>query len=515
MLEHRTVYPACCGARPRPISSGLLRPLLDVPSGTPALLRRRAPDLGSSLRASRRHGKPFGALVLAMLVIATGARAQEAPEPGAQRPLVARRYVIERIRLEGLEHARPSEVRRHLTLKEGEVLDDAAVLMSRLRLLQLGWFSRVESRVERGSARGLVVLVFTFTERNTLIISDLVLGTTGPQPIYGGFGLTQGNFLGLGLTLSGAFVYGGTPAGQPLAPARFAVRGAFFDPELKISNVSLVFGLSMLALRGEEFRCSDPECSAFDGDYAPAPRLRYDRVGGEVDFGLRPGPFERLYAGLRVERVGAQRVGGTPADPGGPEPNVRQGRSLLTAVTATYDRDTRNDLFFPTDGSRLQLNLVLGTQALGGDYEYSRYLLQVEGAFALPAGHALRLLGAAGIVQGDAPFFDRFYAADFAYFSVGPALGRALELNFSTDSRYDAYLGMAGAEYGIPLWAGGGFFHRGYLALGLRGLWSAAGPRAGRTNASSVPVSGDLALRLDTPVGSFNVSLGYALDNFL
>ena len=456
------------------------------------------------------------ALAFTLLAVTPGAPlAQEPPEAGTVGPLIARRYLVERIRLEGLRRARPSEVRRHLTLAEGEVLDDAAVLMSRLRLLQLGWFSRVESRVERGSARGLVVLVFTFTERNTLVVSDLVLGTTGPQPIYGGFGLTQGNFLGLGLALSGALVYGGRPAGQPLAPARFAVRVAFFDPELVVSRVPLVLGLSMLALRGEEFRCSDPECSAFGGRYGPAPRLRYDRVGGEVNFGVRPGPFERLFAGLRVERVGAQRVGGTAADPGGPEPNVRQGRSLLTALTATYDRDTRNDFFFPTDGSRLALNLVLGSQMLGGDYEYSRYLLQVESDFSLPGGHALRVLGAAGIVQGDAPFFDRFYAADFAYFSVGPALGRALELNFSTDSRYDAYLGMAGAEYGIPLWSGAGFFHRGYLALGLRGLWSAARPRAGRTHASSIPVSGDLALRLDTPVGSFNVSLGYALDNAL
>ncbi len=456
------------------------------------------------------------ALALTWLALAAGvARGQEAADAEATGPRPTRRYVVERIRLEGLDHTRPSEVRRHLAIREGEVLDDGAVLVSRLRLLQLGWFSRVESRVEKGTERGLVVLVFTFSERNTLIVSDLVLGSTGPQPIYGGFGLTQGNFLGLGLGLSGAFVYGGSRADQPLEPARFALRGSFFDPDFVVSGVPLVFGLSAVALRGEEFRCSDPECSAYRGHYGAAPRLRYDRVGGEITFGVRPGPFERLLAGYRLERVGAEQAGGTSADPGGPGPNVRPGRSALSALTFTYDRDTRNDLFFPTGGTRLALNMTLGSQALGGDYEYSRYLLQVETDLALPSGHALKLLGAVGIVQGDAPFFDRFYPADFAYFSVGPALGRALDLNFSTDARYDAYLGMAGAEYGIPLWRGGGFFQRGYLALGLRGLWTAARPRAGRTQASSIPFSGDVALRLDTPVGSFNASLGYALDNVL
>jgi len=85
-LEHRTVYPACCGARSRPISGGLLRSLLDVPSGTPTLLRRRAPDLGSSLHASRRHRKPFGTLVvaagLAWLCACAGGQRPGADDPG-------------------------------------------------------------------------------------------------------------------------------------------------------------------------------------------------------------------------------------------------------------------------------------------------------------------------------------------------------------------------------------------------------------------------------------------------
>jgi outer membrane protein assembly factor BamA len=193
----------------------------------------------------------------------------------------------------------------------------------------------------------------------------------------------------------------------------------------------------------------------------------------------------------------------------------------MSALTATYERDTRNDLFLPTTGTRLAVNVVFGSQALGGDYEFSRYLLQLESDHALPGGHALRLAGAAGAAQGDdkggrgPPFFERFYAAHWSYFSIGPALGRALELNFSSDSRYDAYLAMLGAEYAVPLWSGGRAFHRGYLAAGARWVYTAARARAGRTPVSRAPFSGDLALRLDTPVGSFNLSVGYALDNFL
>jgi outer membrane protein insertion porin family len=228
---------------------------------------------------------------------------------------------------------------------------------------------------------------------------------------------------------------------------------------------------------------------------------------------LRPGSFERLLASWRYERVHATAVDSVVALQGAGPP-ILPGWSNLSALTAAYEVDTRDDFFFPTEGIRGVAQVTFASAALGGDYEYSRYLLQLETAYAL-FGTRLRLQGALGATQGGAPFFDRFYAADFSYFAVGPALGRALELNFSTDSRYDAILAMGGVEYAVPLWAKGGFFHRGYLALGLRAVYSSARPGGGRTDFSRTPLSADVALRLDTPVGTFNASLGYAVDNVL
>jgi outer membrane protein insertion porin family len=426
-----------------------------------------------------------------------------------------RRYHVERLEFRGLVHTRADEVRRHVLVAEGDILDQERVLLSRLRLLQLGWFSRVETRVERGSERGLVVLVFDLAERNTLVVTDLIIGGTPPQPFYGGLGLSQQNFLGRGLGLSGAFVFGGAPIGRPEDPYRFALRGGFFAPDLTVGRLPpLVFGVSGVFLRGEELACGDPECPGLSGDdFARAPRVRYQRGGGEVTLGFRPGPFERVLGTYRFERVHAK---GLDLDLGveGAAPPVLPGWSNDSALTGTYEIDTRDDFFFPTEGLRGLAQVTLGSKLLGGDYEYSRYLVQVETAYRL-LGKRLRLQTAVGVAQGGAPFFDRFYAADFSYFAIGPALGRALELNFSTDSRYDAFLAMGGLEYGIPLWSHGGFFTRGYVALGARAVYSTATLGGTRTTFSRSPLSADVALRLDTPVGTFNASLGYAADIFL
>jgi hypothetical protein len=462
---------------------------------------------------------PPAALVLALVVAAAPPAGEPPPgdvagaliEGEAPAPL-ARRYAVERIAFVGLERTRDATVRQHLLVREGDVLDDHAVLLSRLRLGQLGWFRRVETRVERGSARGLVVLVFVLEERNTLLVSDLFIGSTDPQPIYGGLGVVEQNWLGRGLALSGAFVYGGTPAE---APPRLSLRGALVAPNLSIAGARAHAGVSALWIRGEELTCSDTDCDAFDARFDDAPRLRYSRLGGAVEVGTRTSPFARVVVGARVERVHATDVRGRADEldqGGGPLPPVKLGDSTLAALTVGFMRDTRDDPFFPRGGTRVDALLTFGSQVFGGDYEYSRYLLQAEADLSPWRRHGLRLLGALGAVQGDAPFFERFYPADWSYFSLGPALGRALDLNFSTDSRYDRFLAMGGAEWGIPLWSGGRALHRGYLALGARAAWTAADADEGRTPASRSPFSGEVALRFDTPIGAFNLSVGYLLD---
>ena len=456
-------------------------------------------------------------------------RPAPAPEPAAEPPQAApalavpaeappslaersRRYQIERIELHGLAHTQAAAVLRHVFVVEGDVFDPERVKLSRLRLLQLGWFSRVDTRVEKGSTRGLVVVVFTLVERNTIVVTDLVIGSTPAQRVYGGLGLLQQNFLGRGLGLGGAFVYGGAPVGRPQDPDRLALRASFFAPDLAVAGQRLVVGTTVWFLRGQEFACGDPDCASYTGNLGQAPRLVYQRAGGEMSFGFRSGAFDRFIFTYHFDRVDGRDIpGGVPGlEPGGAPP-LLPGWSTVSALAITYEVDTRDDFFFPTEGMRALASITFGSALLGSDYEYTRYFLQLESPFAL-LGWPLRFQAALGAAQGGAPFFERFYAADFSYFAIGPALGRALELNFSTDPRYDAFLAAAGLEYAVPLFGGSGFFKRGYLALGLRGVYSTETLGGPATHLSRSPVSADVALRLDTPVGAFNLSVGYFLD---
>jgi len=433
------------------------------------------------------------------------------PAPEEAGGVPTRRYLIESIEFRGLEKTRPEAVRRHIFIEEGEILDPQRVLLSRLGLLQLGWFSSVEPRVERGSERGKVKVVFEVVERNTLVVTDLIFGSTKPQPLYGGLALSEQNFAGQGLGLSGGALYGGSPDGRS-TDSRYSLRAGFYAPDLRVKDLRLVLGFQVISIQGDELTCSDVKCSQFVGNYVNAPRAHYSRQGGDFQFGIRPGPFERLTGTYTLEKLHATLDNGLAPGVG---PYILVGSSTLAGITGSYEVETRDDFFYPTDGFRAIGQVTFASKLVGSDYEFSRYLLQAETAYEL-FRIPLRLQTALGAVQGNAPFFDRFYGADYSYFAIGPALGRAMELNFSTDSRYDAFLFMGGLEYAIPLWTGGAApFHRAYVALGARYVWSSATLGGGRTTFSTIPFSFDVALRLDTVIGSFNLSLGYALDNAL
>ncbi|MBK9516945.1 MAG: BamA/TamA family outer membrane protein [Anaeromyxobacter sp.] len=502
----------------RPLAAALAALLLAAAPGRPGAIEPAAvggaPPPGAALPATPAPGEGAAGADPDPGSAGAGDPAEDESAAGAAPTAIpARAYLVERVRFTGLGRVEEWAARRHLVVQEGQTLDEQRVLVSRLRLLQLGWFTAVETRLERGSARGQVVLVFEVVERNTLLVSELALGSTAPQPLYGALGLTQQNFLGEGLSLGGAFAYGGAPSGRPSDPARFALRGAFYAPDVGLLGHRFVAGVNALWLRGEELACPDAACDAYHGRIGQAPRLRYQRAGGEVLAGLRPGPFERITAGWRYEQLSATELPGV-AGPAGPPPFLLPGRSDLSALTLAWEYDDRDDLFLPREGLFSLAQLTFSSRLFGSDYEYSRYALQLESGFNL-LGRPLRLQAFLGATQGEAPFFERFFPADLSYFAVGPALGRALELNFSSDSRYDAFAAMGGLEYAVPLWSRGRFFRRGYLALGARAVWSSATLGGQRTPFSRWPVSLDAALRLDTPIGTFNASLGAAIDNLL
>lgn len=405
---------------------------------------------------------------------------------------------IESIEITGNEKTEPATIFSRLLVFVGDLVDDDVLEQSRLRLLGTGYFKSVEFRLRRGSKRGNVILVIDLVERNTIIIDALYLGFSNVSPLYGGLGVQESNFLGRGVSTGAGFVVG---------KDRRAFDGRIFVPDL--SNTPLQLSASGVFVQGREILSPED----------PSRReLAYQRAGGTLGIGLGLGAAQRVSLDYRLESILVDRLPNLDPAIIRRAPSIQFDESILSTLTLTYERDTRDDPFVPSAGSRIAGAVEIGTSLLGSSYEFSKYTAEFQLAFEPVSTHALSLRLFGGLVQGYTPFFNQFFLSDFAYFALGrDSLPRAIQVNFSESNDYDDLVISAGADYSIPIQESGNWLYRTYIYGGIDVSATASLDElqedvGGRGIGERIPLSFDLGIRLDTLIGNFTISTSYILD---
>jgi len=417
-------------------------------------------------------------------------------------------YILESVEVRGNHKTHGELILSYVQIKPGETLDPGKVEISRIRLLALGHFKDVHMSLEKGSERGRVKLVVEVDERNTIIIDDLFGGFSNTNPFWGGIGVSDINFLGRGLVLSGAVV-----ASEYQQAYRL---GAFWP---SVFNTNLQAGVEALVSLGEE-RALASRVQDCDQDQ----NLKYLRAGGVLSLGMRVDRIHRINFELHGEHIEDTSGRGNWCDTDNHpfDGYLRTGQSTFWSLTFRFERDTRDDFFLATRGMHLVISVELASKIFfGSDYEFSKYMVKYEHSFPAFSNHAFRVSVVGGLIQDvggqGCPFFKRFFVGDYAFFQVDKdSLPRNLELNFSQVVDYGDLMASVSAEYDIPLWSRGKFFYRGYVYaaanfsyvtkadfLASENEWS------GRTKK---PVSMDIGMKFDTPIGLFTFSLGYVFD---
>ena len=430
------------------------------------------------------------------------------------------RYILESIEIRGNHKTHGELILSYVHLKPGETLDPEKVEISRIRLLALGYFKDVHMSLEKGSERGRVKLVVEVDERNTIIIDDLFGGFSDTNPFWGGIGVSDINFLGRGLVLSGAFV-----ASEYQQAYRL---GAFWP---SIFNTNLMAGVEALVSLGEEralkeniAECSDVSCSTTCRDLPLHNQaLPYLRAGGILSLGMRVDRVHRISFELHGEHIDADLPDGVDCKNHPFLHYIRPNQSTFWSLTFRFERDTRDDFFLPTNGMHLVISVELASKIFfGSDYEFSKYMVKYEHSFPAFSNHAFRVSVVGGLIQDvgtpGSPFFSRFFVGDYAFFQVEKdSLPRNLELNFSRVVDYGDLMASISAEYDIPLWSRGKFFYRGYVyaAANFSYVTKAAFLESDDeewSGKTKKPVSMDIGMKVDTPIGLFTFSLGYVFD---
>lgn len=421
-----------------------------------------------------------------------------AAAPTGSDAFAPRAVFIEAIEVLGNKKTLRQTILARISVEVGDLVHEESIDESRLRLLSTGLFRKVDFSLRRGSQRGRVLLVVEVEERNTILVDELFFGYSKTSPIFGGLGLAETNFLGRGVTVAGSFVLG---RDRRSAQLRSFAPNVFKTP--------LQLSASAILLKGAE---------VLDEADLTGPNLSYRRLGGTIGLGFSVGVAQRVSLIYRLESVRAERLPNLSPGVLRRAPSIQFDDSVLSTLTARFERDTRDDPFVPTQGNRIALTAEVGTAIIGSTYEFSKYTVALSQAFLLFGDHSLELHLFGGMVQGQTPFFNQFFISDFAYFAwKRDSLPRNVELNFSESNDYDDLLASGGAVYSVPVLDGEDLLYRAWVYAGIElsataSLDELQEDASGRGTGGTVPVSFDVGVKFDTFLGNFRLSASYILD---
>jgi outer membrane protein insertion porin family len=431
---------------------------------------------------------------------------------GAKSP----RYLLQKILVKGNKKTMRRVVLRYVDLKPGEVFsaDDPRLEMARYRLLASGYFYDVTLSLKRGDRQGWAALVVRVKERNTIVIKDLMIGFSEITP-YGSIGVAENSFLGTGIQVSGSVVGARDQFGYKLAIAddHFLDSDVGLHIEGRYADAVDFFGHERIRV----------DSSSKTREYA---EMKYKRAGLRLGTGYTLLLDFNFWLDYRVEFIRADvPAAGSHYSFGERRPiefgHLVPGNSVLSSILFGVTRDTRDHPLLPAEGSFSELAVELSSQVLGSDYEFSKFTLTHDTYFPLGKGHSLKLGLFAGLIMGDAPFYNQFFVGDFSSFI--PA--RLLELNFShlqprlldtsvQEMRYEDLAGSMSLEYSIPFYRGQGMVYgvNGFINFGVFAICSREDLRTdpqGYQGYEVVPMdlTANLGVKIDTRIGVFMVSI--------
>jgi outer membrane protein insertion porin family len=394
---------------------------------------------------------------------------------------------IERIDIRGNAKTKDKVIRRELAVAPGEIYDTVRVERSVDRLKNLGYFSKVDSLPEPTTVPGRKNLALTLAEQRTGNLS-FGAGFSSIDNFIGYVEMTQGNF---DLFNFPTF----TGAGQKL---RAKLTLGLERQDYVLSFVEPWFLDQKLSLGVDLFHTEASYLSSYFSESRTGGNLRLEKALNE---------FLRTQIQYSIQEIDDE-IEATAS----PELLSQNGASLRSAVTLSLIRDSRDNVFLTTRGSRTEVSAEVAGGPFGGDVTVYKLNARSTVYFPLFNKHVFQLQGAAGVVDAfgssrgsnapwnDVPIFDRYFLGGanslrgFQYRAVSPRDINGEPVGGNTFT-------SATAEYTFPIVDR----VRGAVFGDVGGVWA----EAYRFSLGDLRADVGLGVRLNLPIGQLRLDYGY------
>jgi outer membrane protein insertion porin family len=306
------------------------------------------------------------------------------------------RVFLEKIRITGNSKSRDKVVRREILMAEGELYNASALNRSRDRLKKTGYFKEVDFAASRGSADDKMNLDLKVEEAPTGALS-FGIGYSSLDKVIGSAQVSDRNLFGLGYFGSLRFALGKLTRN---------LRFSFTDP----------YFLGYRYAVGTDLYYETRKFTTYS----------YKVTGGDIRVGKDLTQKIRADLMYKLETVDVFDV----TDDASFYVLSQEGKRLTSAVGVTFARDTRDEVFAPSRGSKQTLMIMDAGGILGGDNYFVKALFTTSWFFPLPLKTVYNLRAQLGSIQPyggrEVPIYEKFFVGGlttvrgFEYGMAGP-----------------------------------------------------------------------------------------------
>ena len=388
--------------------------------------------------------------------------------------------ILEGYVVKGNDKTKDYVITREMRIKPGKVFDAKKARRSMQRVYNLGFFEDVSVKILPGKEDpNNIIMELTVIEKRTGSFG-IGAGYSSEDGLLGMVSIGDTNFRGTGDSVKAMYEYGGDGGDD----SGYSI--SYTKPWLDEKETT------------GTFRIYDRKFEYDDYDNGGDLIETYDKKnqGYELNFGRPTDEYTMNYLGFKINNTeyrghedGLDRSKNTEWL----DNNFGETRSII----ASQVRDTRDNIFYPTEGTRTSLSVEYA--GLGGDFDYTKLTGSVQKYYKVGHAQVLALRGSAGYANEDLP--------EAALFEVG---GQNSVRGYRDGQFSGNRMLMGTMEYRFPLMnkVQGALFTDVGDAWGGKswGSWSSI------EEDLDLHASVGLGLQMQTPIGALRLDYGWGED---
>lgn len=395
--------------------------------------------------------------------------------------LIFNEGILEGYEVKGNDKTKDYVITREMRIKPGEVFDAKKARRSMQRVYNLGYFDDVSVKILPGKQDpDNVILELTVVEKRTGSFG-IGAGYSSEDGFLGMVSIGDTNFRGTGDSIKAIYEFGGEDGDD----SGYSI--SYTKPWLDEKETS-----GTLRFYDRKYEYDDYDNN---GDIIET----YDKKseGYELNFGRPINEYTTNFLGFKINNT-EYRDHVSDLDRSG-ETAWREGNFGETrSIVASQVRDTRDNIYFPTEGSRTSLSMEYA--GLGGDFDYMKFTLGGQKYYKVGHAQVIALRATAGYATKDdmpeAALFDVGGQNSLRGYRDGQFTGRKML--------------MGTMEYRFPL----ANKIQGALFADVGDAWSGKnwGPWNSVEDSLNLHAGAGIGVQMQTPIGALRLDYGWGED---